>query len=59
MNKLNKYLLLAALFCLALVCAFIGSTIGAVAFIIMGVLLEVAFWLGIFKPRIKTKVGKV
>ena len=49
MTKLGKYLLIGALFCLALLCYFIGSVIGAVAFIALGFLLEVAFWVGIFK----------
>jgi hypothetical protein len=50
MSKLGKYLLVAALFCLALICYFVGSTVGSVAFIFMAVLLELAFWVGIFKP---------
>tara|TARA_R110000868_G_scaffold46756_5_gene154207 strand:- start:229 stop:399 length:171 start_codon:yes stop_codon:yes gene_type:complete len=55
MSKLGKYLLLGALICLALVCYFVGSVTGAIAFIVMGVLLETAFWLGIFKPKTKVK----
>ena len=53
MSKLGKYLLLSALMCLALVCFFVGSVIGAIAFIVMGVLLELAFWVGIFKSSTK------
>lgn len=53
MSKSGKYLLLGALFCLALVCYFVGSVLGAVAFIIMGGLLELAFWVGIFKSSSK------
>ncbi len=49
MTKLGKYLMLSALFCLALVCYFIGSGVGAVAFIALGIVLELAFWFGIFK----------
>ncbi|GGP56961.1 hypothetical protein [Shewanella saliphila] len=49
MSNVIKYLLLGALVCLALVCYSVGSTTGAVAFITMGVLLEIAFWLGIIK----------
>ena len=49
MNSFTKYVLLAAMFCLAILCYFIGSKIGAIAFIVMGVLLELAFWLGIFR----------
>jgi hypothetical protein len=53
MSTLGKYLLLGALLCLALVCYFVGSVIGAMAFIVMGVLLELAFWIGIFKATVK------
>lgn len=53
MTNLGKFLLLGALVCLALVCMFVGSVIGAVAFMVMGVLLELAFWLGIFKSKVK------
>ncbi|GGP42625.1 hypothetical protein GCM10009347_07930 [Shewanella algicola] len=49
MSNVIKYLLLGALVCLALVCYSVGSATGAVAFITMGVLLEIAFWLGIIK----------
>ena len=49
MTKLGKYLLLTAFICLAVLCYFIGSKTGAIAFIIMGVVLELAFWLGIFR----------
>jgi len=53
MSKLGKYLLLGALICLALVCYFIGSVIGSIAFIVLAILLEFAFWVGIFKPHHK------
>ena len=53
MTKLGKYLMIAALFCLALLCYFIGSVIGAVAFIALGFLLELASWVGIFKRNNK------
>ncbi|MCL1157587.1 hypothetical protein [Shewanella inventionis] len=55
MTKSMKYLLLAAVVCLALVCLFIGSVLGAVAFITMGLLLESAFWLGIITSVQKRK----
>ncbi|UAL41555.1 hypothetical protein K8B83_11570 [Shewanella inventionis] len=55
MTKSIKYLLLAAVVCLALVCLFIGSVLGAVAFITMGLLLESAFWLGIITSVQKRK----
>jgi hypothetical protein len=53
MSKLGKYLLLGALICLSLVCYFIGSAIGSIVFIVLAVLLELAFWVGIFKPHHK------
>ncbi|MGJ8682265.1 hypothetical protein [Paraglaciecola sp.] len=55
MTTLGKYLMLGALICLALVCYFVGSVTGAVSFIILGILLEVAFWVGIFKPKTRTR----
>lgn len=55
MSKPGKYLLLGALLCLALVCYFVGSVLGAVAFIVMGILLELAFWVGIFKSSNKNQ----
>jgi hypothetical protein len=54
MTKLGKYLMLGAFFCLAVLCLFVGSVIGAIAFIALGVLLELAMWVGIFKSRVKT-----
>jgi hypothetical protein len=53
MSKLGIYLLIGALLCLALVCYFVGSVIGAISFIVMAVLLELAFWVGIFKATVK------
>ena len=46
-TNLGKYLLIGAFFCLAVLCFFVGSAIGAVAFIAMGFLVELAFWLGV------------
>ena len=53
MSTLGKYLMLAAFLCLALVCIFIGSVTGAIAFIALGIILELAFWMGIFKSSTK------
>tara|TARA_R110002167_G_scaffold58109_1_gene164926 strand:- start:274 stop:477 length:204 start_codon:yes stop_codon:yes gene_type:complete len=53
MTKMGQYLMFGALCCLALVCVFVGSTLGAIAFITLGVLLELAFWIGIFKSSRK------
>jgi hypothetical protein len=55
MTKLRKYLVLVALFCLALVCYFVGSVSGAIAFIALGVILELAFWIGLFRSSKKHK----
>ena len=49
MSKVTKFILVSALFCLAMVFYFIGSAKGAIAFILMGFLLELGFWIGIFK----------
>ncbi|WP_199271681.1 hypothetical protein [Paraglaciecola sp. L3A3] len=51
MTRLGKILMLAALICLGILCAFVGSVTGAIAFITMGILVEVAFWVGIFKTK--------
>ncbi|MDO6692102.1 hypothetical protein Q4574_02345 [Aliiglaciecola sp. 3_MG-2023] len=53
MSKTTKYLLISALFCLAFVCYYVGSVIGAIAFIALGFLLEVALWIGILKTSKK------
>ncbi|WP_162832684.1 hypothetical protein [Paraglaciecola arctica] len=53
MTKMGQYLMFGALCCLALVCVFVGSTLSAIAFITLGVLLELAFWIGIFKSSRK------
>lgn len=53
MTTTGKYLILAAFFLLAMVCIFVGSVVGAVAFLALGVVLELAFWLGLFKSSRK------
>jgi hypothetical protein len=53
MTNLGRYLLLTAFLCLAMLCYFIGSAIGAVAFIALGLVLELALWVGIFKSSQK------
>ena len=49
MTKTGKYLIIAALFCLAIVCYFVGSVLGAIAFIALGLIVEIAAWVGVFK----------
>lgn len=51
MTTLGKYLVITVFFLLALVCYYIGSKIGAIAFIALGFVLEIAVWLGIFKSK--------
>jgi len=48
-TSFGKYIMIGVLFCLALLCYFVGSVIGAISFIAMGFMLELAFWVGIFK----------
>jgi hypothetical protein len=49
MSKITKFILFSALLCLAMLFYFMGSAKGAIAFILMGFLLELGFWIGIFK----------
>ncbi len=49
MKNTTKWLLLAALFIAALVSYGIGFSQSAIAFIVMGVLLELSFWFGLFR----------
>jgi len=49
MTPIGKFLILGALFCLAVLYYAVGTVIGAIAFIALGIMLELAFWLGIFK----------
>lgn len=53
MNTLTKTIMLVSLILLACVCYFIGTIKGAIAFIALGVLLEICFWVGIFKTTKK------
>lgn len=47
MTSFVKGLLLISLICLAILFYMVGSVTGAIAFIVMGCALEVAFWFGI------------
>jgi len=47
MKSVGRYLLLTGLIFAALSCYLAGSTTGAVAFFIVGGLLELTFWLGL------------
>lgn len=51
MTATTKTLMLISLILLACVCYFIGTVKGAVAFIALGVLLELGFWLGLLKRK--------
>ncbi|MDM7862316.1 hypothetical protein QTP81_17040 [Alteromonas sp. ASW11-36] len=58
MTSTTKYLALAILFCLAVLCFMVGTIAGAIAFIAIGFLLELAFWIGVFKTSSKPKKNK-
>ncbi|MFC3094066.1 hypothetical protein [Alteromonas sediminis] len=53
MNKSTKIILLACTFLLAVLCYMKGSVIGSIAFIAIGALLELAFWIGVLKTNTK------
>jgi hypothetical protein len=53
MSATGKFLMFGALICLAILCIFVGSVTGAIAFIALGLILEAAFWIGIFKTNVK------
>ena len=54
MTSTRKHLALAILICLAVLCYMVGAIVGAIALVAIGFLLELAFWVGIFKkpPKI-------
>jgi hypothetical protein len=49
MTTFTKTIMLISIILLACVCYFIGTVKGAIAFIALGILLEICFWVGIFK----------
>jgi hypothetical protein len=60
MKVLYRVLLSLAVIFAALVCYSAGNMTGVVAFFILGLLLEAAFWLGIgkvFRPRANASNG--
>ena len=54
MTSTRKHLALAILICLAVLCYMVGAIVGAIALVAIGFLLELAFWVGIFKTPPKT-----
>ncbi len=55
MSKQNKWLMLGILFLCALVCYAVGFIVGAIAFVVIGAILELAFWIGVFRKFQKLK----
>ncbi|MDG1255649.1 MAG: hypothetical protein P8Q24_01730 [Glaciecola sp.] len=51
MTTTTKTVMLISLILLACVCYFIGTAKGAVAFIALGVILELGFWIGLLKKK--------
>jgi hypothetical protein len=51
MTTTTKTIMLISLILLACVCYFIGTVKGAVAFIALGVILELGFWFGLLKKK--------
>ena len=51
MTTTTKTIMLISLILVACVCYFIGTVKGAIAFIALGVLLELGFWLGLLKKK--------
>ncbi|MDG1122141.1 MAG: hypothetical protein P8J70_03090 [Glaciecola sp.] len=51
MTTTTKTLMLISLILLACVCYFIGTLKGAIAFIALGIILEIGFWVGLFSKK--------
>lgn len=51
MTSFTKTLLFVCLILLACVCYFIGTVKSAIAFIALGVILEIGFWIGLFAHK--------
>ncbi len=51
MTTTTKTIMLISLILLACVCYYIGTVKGAMAFIALGVLLELGFWIGLLKKK--------
>ncbi|SHG80717.1 hypothetical protein [Ferrimonas marina] len=49
MTRLNRFLLLSLLLVCAIACYVAGSHTGALALILLGAALELAFWVGLFR----------
>lgn len=54
MNGMLRSLLMIFLIVMAIVCYQIGFATGTYAVVALGVILEIAFWIGIFKKPNKT-----
>lgn len=51
MNTLQKWLVLAVLLFAALSSYSVGFSSGAIVFVALGVILELAFWFGVFSKN--------
>lgn len=52
----KRFLYLAFLILAAIICYIIGSSSGIIIFVILGIILELIFWLGLFsKPSKKAQ----
>ncbi len=49
MSKQNKWRMLGLLALCAIVCYAVGFIGGAIAFVAIGAILELAFWFGVFR----------
>jgi len=49
MSKQNKWLMLGILLLCAVACYAVGFIAGVIAFVAIGVILELLFWLGVFR----------
>ena len=54
-----RWLILLASLLLALVFYFVGSATGTVFFLVVGLAFELAFWIGLLKPRGDSDVSKL
>lgn len=56
MKKFYKWIILATLLVAALISYSYGFSHGVATFIVLGVVLELSFWLGVFGENIKRLV---
>ncbi len=59
MKILHKWIILAGLLITALICYGYGVSHQAVAFIVLGVVVELAFWCGVFGKKCPRNEGSL